>query len=232
MGMVKIVNPGGWDFGRQIAQEIKVSSRGLIGNDRRDFLKVASHEFVDMIDNIKIAKDEVPVHLIALGAYEAYGPNRNGDGFKEAALKKYHPTFVKHAMWYRNHKNKDPRKSYGIVKASAYNDPMRRVELLSLLNKEASAAERNGGFVADLELEKIARGEDIPVSMACRVPHDVCSGCGHKARTRAEYCTGQTCKYGGCKDNLTKIAEDGHILSVFNPTPTFFDISKVYRPGS
>jgi hypothetical protein len=108
---------------------------------------------------------------------------------------------------------------------------MRRVELLAMLNKTKEAADRNGGLVADQELEKLAKGDDLPVSMACRVSHDVCSGCGNKAKTRDDYCTGSTCKYGGCKDNLTKIASDGHLLHVDNPTPTWFDMSKVYRPA-
>lgn len=229
---IKIVDPRGWDgFDRPIAQTVKMSSRGLRGADRTEFLKTASPEFLQFLDSIKMAKDEEPVHLIALGASEAYGPNRNGDGFKEAACKKYHHTFKKNARWYRNHKNKDKAKSYGYIEKSAYNGPMRRVELLCMLNKNAEAAERNGGLVADRELEKLASGKDLAVSMACRVPYDVCSGCEKKARTRDEYCTEETCKYGGCKSNLTKVAEDGHVLHVDNPTPTWFDISDVYRPA-
>jgi hypothetical protein len=229
--MVKIVNPRGWDWDRPVAQMVKVSRDGLRGNDRKEFLKFASHEFVDMFDSSKTAEDEMPVHLIALGASEAYGPNRNGDGFKEATCKKYHHTFKKFARWYRNHKNKDPDKSYGYIKASAYNDAMRRVELLVMLNMNKKAAERNGGLVADRELEKLADDRDLAVSMACRVPYDVCSGCGNKARTRDEYCKSAGCKYGGCSSNLTKVAADGHILHVDNPTPTWFDISDVYRPA-
>lgn len=231
MSMVKIINPAGWNWDRPIAQRVKVSSRGLIGQDRRDFLKVASHQFVELIDSIKVAKDEEPVHLIALGASEAYGPNRNGDGFKEATCRDYHKTFEKFARWYRNHQNKDPDKSYGYIKQSAYNSAMRRVELLTMLNATKEAAARNGGFVADKEIEKLAAGEDIPVSMACRVPYDICSGCDNHARTRDDYCTGDTCKYGGCRDNLTKVAEDGHILHVDNPSPSWFDISNVFRPA-
>ena len=172
MSMVKVVSPSGWEWDRPVALPLKLSSRGLRGNDRVEFLKYASHVFLPYIDQIKVAKDEVPVHLIALGASEAYGPNRNGDAFKEAACKAYHDTFVKFAKWYRNHKNKahqgDP--FYGYIKQSAYNDAMRRVELIAMLNAEKSAAERNGGFVADQELEKLAKDEDIPVSMACALP--------------------------------------------------------------
>jgi hypothetical protein len=231
MAMTKIIDPRGWDFDRPIAVTVPISSRGLIGNDRTDFIKTAGHQFLKLIDEIKVAKDEVPVHLIALGASEGWAANRNGDGFKEATCRQYHDTFVKHARAYRDHANKNPEKSYGIVKASIYNDVMRRVELLTLLNATKTACERNGGLVADRELQKLAKGEDLAVSMACSVPFDICSGCKNKARTRAEYCTEKTCKYGGCANNLTKVAEDGHILHVDNPSPRFFDISHVFRPA-
>lgn len=236
MSMVKVVSPSGWDWDRPVALPINLSSRGLRGNDRVEFLKYASHVFLPYIDRIKVAKDEVPVHLIALGASEAYGPNRNGDAFKEAACKAYHETFVKFAKWYRNHKNKshqgDPY--YGYIKQSAYNDAMRRVELLAVLNAEKSAADRNGGFVADQELEKLAKDEDIPVSMACRVPYDECAHCFNKARTRDEYCKAASCPAGGCFDNLTrlvKVAGDTRMVYVNNDHPTWFDMSKVFRPA-
>jgi len=108
---------------------------------------------------------------------------------------------------------------------------MRRIELLVALNSTKAAADRNGGLIADEEMEKLARGEDIPVSMACRVSHDVCSSCGNKAKNRSEYCGPEMCKHGGCKDNLAKTFDDGHTLCVFNPDPNFFDISKVWRPA-
>src|SRR5437764_590342 len=182
MAHVKIVSPSGWDqFEGNVARLVKIASGGLRGHDRSEFIKRAgasSNVFLPFLDSVKIAKDEEPVHVIALGAEEAYGPNRNGDAFDEHTCKTGHDSFVKFARWYRNHKNKDPKQSYGIIKLSAYNPQMRRVELLVALNKEKSAAERNGGFVADKELAKLARDEDIAVSMACRVPYDVCTYSG------------------------------------------------------
>jgi hypothetical protein len=237
MAMVKIVSPSGWDFDCEIAHTVKIASDGLRGNDRKDFIKRAAgseNVFLPLLDGVKFAEDEEPVHLIALGASEGYGANRNGDGFKEAACKKYHDTFVKFARFYRNHKNKDPKISYGTIKASAYNPVMRRVELLAALNKTASAAERNGGFIADRELQKLASGKDLSVSMACRVPFDLCSWCGHQARTREEYCKEASCGGGGCAKNLTKLiktAQDVHLLHVDNPNPTWFDMSDVFRPA-
>jgi hypothetical protein len=229
--MLKIITPGSWSFDEPIAQIIKVSSRGLKGSDLSSFIKRAGHRFADEIQNVKLDEGDVPVHLIAVGSTEFYGPNRNGDGFKEATCKRDHDTFVKHARWYRNHKNKNPDKSFGLIKASNYNPDMKRIELLVALNSTKEAAKRNGGLLADEEMEKLANGDDIAVSMACRVPFDVCSGCGNKARNRSEYCTGALCKHGGLASKIGTVLESGHILHADNPDPTFFDISKVFRPA-
>lgn len=229
--MLKIITPSSWQFDEPIAQMIKISSQGLKGADLSLFIKRAGHSFADELQNIELTPGEVPVHLIAIGSTEFYGPNRNGDGFKEATCKKDHDSFVKHARWYRNHKNKNPDKSFGVVKASSYNPDMKRIELLVTLNSTKEAADRNGGLLATEEMEKLAKGEDISVSMACRVPHDVCSGCGNKARNRSEYCTGALCKHGGLASKIGTVLENGHILHADNPDPTFFDISKVFRPA-
>jgi hypothetical protein len=243
MAMIKVITPHGWDWQAPVATMLKVASDGRIGtNDFNALIKRAgvesAHVFAETLKHIKLARDVVPMHLIALGASELYGPNRNGDAFSRPTLIRCHPTFEKHAFYFRNHKNKphrgDPK--YGIVKASAYNTSMDRVELLTLLGATKAAAATLGDdiMVADREVEKLARGDDIPVSMACSVPYDVCSGCHNKARTREEYCKEATCKYGGCYNNLTKlvkVANDAHILHVDNTEPRFFDISGVWKPA-
>jgi hypothetical protein len=236
--LIKRTTPGAYDFGCAAVEQIKTASAGLRGHDLQQLIKRAGHQFVDAMRNVRLGPGEVPIHLLAIGATEFYGPNRNGDGFKCATCRKFYKTFEtkpltkEGAYWYRNHQNKDPQKSYGVVKLAAFNEAMKRIELLVALNSTKEAADRNGGLVADKEMEKLARGEsDWGVSMACRVPFDVCSGCGNQARTRAEYCREDTCKYGGCTNNLTKVADDGHILHVDNPSPTWFDISDVYRPA-
>lgn len=232
--MIKTMRPDDWKLGVKSAELVKFSRKGLVGDDMNDFIKRAGHTFEKDLRNIKIAKDEIPLHVIALGATEAYGLNRNGDGFTCDTCRKMHDTFVKNARWYRNHKNKDPAISYGVIKASAFNEEMKRIELIVALNAEKSAADRNGGFVADEELEKIAKGQDLPVSMACKVAYDVCTSCGNKARHRSEYCDEDTCvgphgeKRGGCKNHLTEVAADGHQNGVDNPDADWFDMSKVY----
>lgn len=235
MSMIKVIQPHSQDFSEPVAALIKISSRGIIGGDKQALVKRAGAEFVEKIADIKFARDEVPVHLIAIGATEDYGPNRNGDGFTRDCCKKYHHTFEKFARFYRDHANKNPAKSFGLVKASYYNEPMRRIELICALNGSKEAADRNGGLLADKELEKLASDQEIPVSMACKIPFDKCSACGNSARTRAEYCdsieNGGHCKAGGLKHNIGRVLEDGHILHADNPDPSFFDISHVFRPA-
>ena len=235
MSMIKVIQPNSQDFSEPVASLIKISSRGLLGADRDAFVKRAGVDFADRLSSIKFAADEIPVHMIAIGATEDYGPNRNADGFTRATCRKHHGTFEKFAKFYRDHANKNPAISYGVVKLAAYNEPMHRIELICALNASKEAAARNGGLLADKEMEKLARGDDIGVSMACKIPFDVCSGCGNKARTRAEYCdsvdNGGHCKSGGLKHNLGRVLNDGHVLHADNPDPTFFDISHVFRPA-
>ncbi len=236
MSMTKLILPGSYDFGESVAQMVKISSRGLIGHDLGTFIKRAGAKMADDMRKLSFAAGETPIHLLAIGATEFYGPNRNGDGFSDECDRKYHPTFVKHARWYRNHQNKDKSKSYGIVKHSSYNEDMRRIELIVALNGTKEAAKRNGGLLADREMEKLAsNSSDWAVSMACKIAFDVCSMCGNKAKTKEDYCTGieegGKCPGGGCKNNLCKVAADGSITYVDNPHPTFFDISDVWRPA-
>lgn len=169
MSMIKLITPGSQKFNDAVTRLIKLGSRGiLIGDDLDSFIKRAGHQFADALRTVEFAPGEVPIHMFAVGATEFYGPNRNGDGFKEATCRKYHPTFVKHARWYRNHANKDTKKSYGIVKFSAYNERMKRIELIVALNGTKEAADRNGGLIADKELQKLASNDDTwGVSMAC-----------------------------------------------------------------
>lgn len=239
MGMVKICSPSGWSFDEPIARIIKIAADGLRGNDRKELIKRAGATtsiFLPVLDSIKIAKDQEYVHTLAVGAHEAWGSNRNGDSFYEDECKKAHDTFVKFGRCYRNHKNRphEGHPHYGEIKLAAYNPEMRRIELLLGYNKTKSAADRTGGLIADKELEKLAGGGDLAGSMACRVPYDVCSHCGNKARTRDEYCTREKCAAGGCKDNLAtvvKVAGDLHHLHVRNIQPGFFDWSSVFRPA-
>lgn len=235
MAFVKVIPPGSQKFDDVPSQLIKISRKGLIGSDFRDFVKRAGHNLAYQVQEMEFKEGEVPVHLIALGATESSGWNRNGDGFRSETCRRYHDTFKKHAKWFRNHSNKVPSESYGIVKESAFNEDMQRIELIVALNGNEKIAKENDGHVADQELEKLAKGKDIPVSMACFVPLDICSVCGNKAKNRTEYCTGVHegghCKGGGLRNNMGAVLEDGTQLYADNPDPKFFDISHVIRPA-
>lgn len=231
--LIKAWTSDSYNFGEPALTLVKTAGDGLHGEDFRSFVKRAGFHMADAARHVEVKPGEVLVHGIGLGASEWFGPNRNFDAFKEAACRSNHPTFVKFARWYRHHNNKDPQKSYGIIKYSHYNEAMHRIELLAALNRTKEAAERNGGLVADQELNKLEKGDDIPTSMACKVAYDVCAGCGNKAKNRTEYCLGTDeggmCKRGGCKNHLGAVHEDGFVTHVENPDPYFFDWSLVHR---
>jgi len=220
---------------------VKVATSGVGPAD----LKALQHRMATKLSHaVRNAKSllrpgESLIHLLAIGATESYGPNRNGDGFRSSVCQAFHPTFEKFARFYRNHKNDDPTQSYGRIVESGWNDAMQRIELLVALNGTKEAADRNGGLIADIELERLATGRDIPVSMACKIAYDVCSYCGNKAETLDKYCKGLNeggfCKAGGLRshigDMVTLPGSDLHHLHADNPEPYFFDISYVPKPA-
>jgi len=169
----------------------------------------------------------VYLHVIALGAGEYYGPNANGDYFPEKELigaceiyegqKRCYgfKTFESHAKVYRLHQNKDPEKAIGDVVRAIYNQKMHRVELIIAVEKEKAP---------DL-VERIEKGEKLPVSMGCKVKYDECSICGNRAyRSRMEYCIhGMTM--------LNQVLPDGRKVYRVNVGPLFHDISFVRVPA-
>lgn len=233
--MIKLIDSSDYNWPESPVQLIKLSSRGLRGFDRDQFLKRAGHSVLSQFDNLVFGPGEQPVHQYALGTTEAVGPNRNYDGFPKRACERFHGTFVKHARCYREHANRDKTKSYGHVKASEFNDIMQRIELINALNATKEAAERNGGLIADEELESLAKYGTYGVSMACMVPFDFCSFCNNAARNRSEYCKsageGGHCEAGGLSRNIGRVLSDGHVLHAINEEPRFFDISKVKKPA-
>ena len=92
MGMIKLITPGAQDFSEPVAQMIKISSRGIVGSDMDQFIKRASVEFLDKIAGMTFAPGEVPIHLLAIGATESYGPNRNGERLGAAAAITVYPS--------------------------------------------------------------------------------------------------------------------------------------------
>ena len=179
-----------------------VVTRGHNGRVLREkFTKTASEASI-FCDTVEPKPGMSIVLVLALGAYETYDLNRNGDGFNEfpyrtgfkptcgccqadgawvtqsEVLPNHYKTFDEHGKIYRHHQNKDPLKACGDVLKSFWNPQMHRVELLLGLRNE---------LAPDLA-ERIASGEYPAVSMGCRIKYDVCTICGHKAATRKQYC--------------------------------------------
>ena len=169
--------------------------------------KLAHH-----IQEIERNPDPSCVYLYdrALGAGEYYGANNNGDWFGEEMLKRDHETFEKSAHLYRHHQNKDPRNSIGDVVASAYNEPLHTVDLIIKAPLEKVAA----------DISKFDAGKQIQTSMGAKVPYDVCSTCGNRAKTRAQYCK-------HLRFQMLKVLPDGRQVFAKNEKGTFVDISIV-----
>ena len=101
---------------------------------------------------------QTDLHVIALGAYEGTGYNRNLDGFPEKDCQENHHYFKDAGRAvHRHHKNKKSDPKYGTIKASAYNEPMKRVELIIGLDND-----KCGDILAEQE-----KNGQTPWSMAC-----------------------------------------------------------------
>lgn len=207
---IKAFSPDHFNLGDDAPFEIlRFSSKGLDSAQEK-----RANMFSRLIDGYTPSRDKTAVHTIAMTASEKFGFNRNGDGWKRSSLLRDHPTFISHAKVFRHHRNTPADPSYGVVKAAMYNDEMDRVELLMELDNSKCAE----------ELSLLERNGSYPVSMACKIAHDVCSICSNKAKTPREYCW-------HVKEALGKILDDGRVVGVDNPNSTFFDISRVIRPA-
>lgn len=208
------------------------------GGGRVDTSRITKHasEALDYIKNVAPEPGKTILLLNAMGAEETYGPNRNGDGFPERPvpargkfasagrrwfiepgqeLTKHYQSFETNpAHTFQHHANRDPAKASGVVKRAFWNPRMHRVELLVSVDN-----------AKDPEWVKRANdGEFVPVSMGCRIKYDVCARCGNQAPTRADYCD-------HVKFAMNQIDANGFKDYVHNPSPDFFDISRVFRPA-
>ena len=215
--MLKLLTfPGSDDEGNVFVQAINPSD-GLVKQASSEL-----HEEVkNYIDQIEASDKHLYVLVNALGAGEYYGSNINGDFFEESELAPKtdtelsgYKTFYRSGV-YRHHKNKDITKSMGEVVCACYNPVMHRVELILKVDRAKAEEVGHGDLV-----RKLDAGEHPAVSMGCKVKYDVCSICGHKSKTRKDYCV-------HAKTMMGKIFPDGRKVFVYNPRPRFFDISFV-----
>lgn len=228
-------------------------------------------EVVRYIETLRPSQDACYNLVNAMGAGEFFGSNINGDYFTEESL--IHrpddwtgnplidkikakdwaygfPTFY-YAHPFAHHRNKDASRAFGEVELAVWNDRMKRVELVTRVDKDK--CQQFGGIQV---WDKLVAGMYPDVSMGCKVPFDTCSICldwkmyreamdtfmpgkhkspgeailhwhktKHKIRglsiTRADYCD-------HAKKSMNKILPDGRKVWVFNDFPKFFDISFVF----
>jgi len=208
MSMIKVT------YSSDISSTVGVG--GEIVKSASELGKQASTIFHMEYEEMKPPAGMTGIHLVALGDSEAYPMNRNGDLFPKEACEKYYDTFVKHGHVYEHHRNKDPNKAIGQIKAAAYNPDMHRIELYIWADNEK----------AHDHLERLEKTGEVSFSMACRVPRDRCSVCG-ALRERP----GGPGECEHIKWELGKIAEDGTQIGTYNDEPTWFDISFVGRPA-
>ena len=189
---------------------------GEIVRSSSELKKQASTIFECEYDALKPPEGKTGIHLVALGDMETYGFNRNADGWKQKDCRDRCNTFVKHGHVYQHHRNTDPKKSIGEIKAAAYNPDMGRIELYIWADNEK----------AHDHLERLEKTGEVPFSMAAKVPNDTCSICG---ATRKGPKDPNECDH--IKYELGKIAEDGKFTGMINNDPVWFDISFVGRPA-
>lgn len=199
-----------------------------------------SPEVMKVILNMKRRDDRYYVVINALGSHEIWGSNRNGDGFPASGLSHKslrtdmgtendygYKTFEYYAVLFKHHVNKDPKKGFGEVIFSHWNPVTQRVELVVAINT------KTGKDIVDA----LESGDNVAVSMGCKVKYDRCSICGNKAKTRKQYCkhlknhmneiiSEETAKKWSRE--LGRVILSGTQVFAYNDYPRFFDISKVH----
>lgn len=181
------------------------------------------------------------VHIIAMTDGDYYGQNLNGDVFStdeltgiqsetEAAKNRgdlqgvrvpRYKTFEQ-AKFFRNHANGDTDPYYGDVPCAAWNEPMRRVELIVRIAKKAipELGMQDGGDI----IIKLDRRGYITVSMGTRISHEQCSICGNTNEFIHERCE-------HLADQMNEVLPDGRVVRAKNFGMRFFDISDVGVPA-
>jgi len=226
--MIKTVLTSSYDIGEQSSRIIGVTGKGLDTVHLTKAAKSSVGLFKDV--DVKSESGKVVLHIVAMSAAPFYPANKNGDAFFDTnrkfetadgksiqlgkGLKDTHKTFETDAKVFKEHFNTKNDKVYGDVLKSGYNDELNRVELLVSL----PVTEWDG------ELSDLEKGKDLGFSMSCRLPEDMCSVCGNRAKNRSQYCN-------HLKDSLNQITSDGHLISAVNDDVTFFDISGVKNPA-
>jgi hypothetical protein len=163
-----------------------------------------------------IPHNKVAFYNRALGSFESFGLNRNGDGFARDELRRKHATFVSNAHYFQYHQNKDPALSRGRPVASAFNDQTDMVDLIIVADMDKCAE----------QIQALESGRRVPTSMGAKVAFDQCTICDHRAKKREDYCQ-HVHKLAEAPYGMRAVLSNGQVCGVMNPDPNFFDISDV-----
>jgi len=233
--MIKYIEYDSFDEYGQHIIPLSSFSKGLIKTAGQ-----FSPELMKVILNMKRLANRYYVVVNALGSHEYWGCNRNGDGFPERGLSHLslrtdmntpndygYKTFEYYARFYQHHVNKDPKKSFGEVVFAYWNPMIHRVELIIAIDVEKAK---------DI-VDAIENGEQVAVSMGCKVKYDRCNICDHKSKAVKEYCV-HLKKYmchvidadlaRRWSIELGKTIKPGTQVCAINDYPRFFDLSRVF----
>jgi len=212
--MYKLLTFSGYDTSGPHIFPIEADVEQTIGHIK--MARPLPPEVEQYIRTAKPISGKTQLLIDAMGAFEFWGQNVNGDAFPEEALKIVHPdyghkTFERFAYPFYHHANKDPSRSPGEkVTLASYDPHMHRV-LLVVTVDDAKCQDVLGD---------LAKNRYWDVSMGCRVPWDECSICRNRAKNRGEYCP-------HLRYQMNQILSDGRRVCAINRLPKFFDISFV-----
>ena len=233
--MIKLVEFLSEDERGVYIHSLEGRSEGLVKTAQNNY----SPEIMQAIISLKRDPMYYYVVINALGSYEIWGANRNGDAFPRAGLSHYslmtdmktredygYKTFEYYGHLYKHHVNKDPKKSFGKVFFSSWNPRIERVELIVGIDR----------FKGQDMIDTLESGGLMAVSMGCKLPYDECSICGNKSREVKDYCLHLKQYMGKIVTpeqairwslELGKRILPGTSIHAWNWTPRFHDISKV-----
>lgn len=231
--LYKTINPAS-DY------NLDIPASAILPEFSKGFDKTVLHKQASCFENFYDKFERKPkhsyIHLISVAAGDFYGPNSradfyNGDSYRhdfphpennkktfiilDGGIKKYHNTFDKHGKCYTEHVNsRHKAEPQGYIVASAYNEPMKRGELIIGVETEKWAD----------DIERLSNGTPMKFSIGMAAPHDICSICGREAHTEDEHCDHYKRMPGA-------VLEDGNAVYVISDKGLYHDISRVKVPA-
>lgn len=178
-------------------------------------IRKSSRDLMLPIEKTQFKGKLVTVEFAPVYAYEWWGPNNNGDSFPWDEIRKNYKTFETHASVYLEHQQNDAMK-VGYIEKAFLDFDMKRIVVRATIDLT---------LVPEDIISRVKNKVAIGSSMGCEVPYDICSACGHIARSNSD-----RCKH--IPDKLLEIDEESNeLVSMINISPIWYDLSIVARPA-